>query len=143
MRTTGLAAVAVTAVLAVPLAAATPASAASAYTVTKTIRFGPIEPDGVAVAPDSATAYIASYETQGGPGSISMISASAKKITRSVLTGRSTVTVAVSPSGRTLYAVNYGEDSVSVISAATGTVTATIKVGKQPMGVAVSPSGST
>ena len=49
--------------------------------------------------------------------------------------------IAVSPDGRTVYAVNTGSGSVSVIDAATNSVIGTFAVGNRPYGIVTSPDG--
>jgi YVTN family beta-propeller protein len=53
--------------------------------------------------------------------------------------GKDTYTLALSPNGKTVYAVNYSSNSVTPVNTATDTAGTPIKVGKQPEGIAITP----
>jgi YVTN family beta-propeller protein len=84
------------------------------------------------------------YITNPG-GAVLVIDTATNTVTATIPVGGSSLGVAVSPDGGTVYVTDEGSNTVSVIAAATNTVTATIPVGvgAHPIGVAVSPNGST
>lgn len=100
--------------------------------------------DGVALTPDGATAYIA--ET----GQYYVIADDiASKAQTKIEVGAYPQDVAVSPSGKVVYATvtggdtgQGGSDQVAVIDPATSKVTADVKVGPAPRQVVFSPNGA-
>jgi YVTN family beta-propeller protein len=139
------------AVLAVPLAVtaltAIPAAAATTgpYANAATIGVG-YNPDAVAVNPSTHKAYVAN----SGGNTVSVINGASVIATIGV--GHDPDAVAVDPSTDTVYVVNRNDltpnenyGTVSVINGATGKVTATITLDGhwEPDGVAVDPSTHT
>jgi YVTN family beta-propeller protein len=108
------------------------------FAIGTTIDVGEV-PNGVAVSPDGAAAYVGNVAS----GTVSVIDTATNTVTTTITVGDDPRWVAVSPDGITVYVVNAVDDAVSVIDTATNTVTATISVGDQPDGVAVSPDGAT
>ena len=96
-------------------------------------------PNGLAVSPDGATAYVAN----GADSTVSVIDTATNTVTTTITVGSAPNSVAVSPDGATAYVTSANDDTVSVIDTATNTVTATIAVGFNPRAVAVSPDGAT
>ena len=119
------------------LAAASPAMAGTAPTVIATIQVGGVL-SSVAVAPDSARAYV----TNDGDNTVSVISTAINAVAATIAVGTGPLAVAVTPDGTRAYVAN-SDGTVSVIDTATNTVTGTIAVGLSPSGVAISPDGTT
>lgn len=96
-----------------------------------------IEGRGIAVSPDSKTAYL----TNGGLDTVSVIDTATNTETGVIAVGSDPLGIAVSPDGSTVYVTNNGAASVSVIDTATNTVSATIAVANRPFGVAFTSDG--
>ena len=95
-------------------------------------------PEGVAVAPNGKTAYVANRRDNN----VSVIDTATNIVTATVDVGDNPSEVAVSPDGKKVYVVNENSNITSVIDTAINTVTATVPVGNTPMGIAVSPDGT-
>lgn len=106
--------------------------------LTTTIPVG-TTPDGVAVSPDGAHAYVA----DNSDGTVSVIDTATNTVTSSIPLGSSLAGVAVSPDSARAYAA--GVNSVSVIDTATNTIAAIIAISltnNTPQNVAVSAHGT-
>ncbi|MDY0129961.1 MAG: PKD domain-containing protein [Methanosarcina vacuolata] len=110
-------------------------------------------PFGVAVNPAGTKVYVTTTygEDKDGvtdlKGVVSVIDTATNTVTATVPVGEWPRGVAVSPDGKTVYAVDSGKypdytRSVSVIDAATNTVKAMVPVGNHPEGVAINPTGT-
>ncbi|MGC2765533.1 MAG: beta-propeller fold lactonase family protein [Candidatus Acidiferrum sp.] len=105
--------------------------------------------NSVAVDTSGKFAYVASGNTPGSAGSVSMytINATTGALTSigTIAAGTQPVSVAVDPAGKFAYVTNNGSNDVSMftINATTGTLTSigTIAAGAQPVSVAVDPAG--
>jgi YVTN family beta-propeller protein len=95
-------------------------------------------PDGVAVTPNGAYAYVSNH----GSGTVSVIDTATNMVTATVLVGGQPAGVAITPNGAYAYVTNTGSDTVSVINTTTNGVTATVHVGSFPERVAVTPNGA-
>ncbi|HEV2676079.1 MAG TPA: beta-propeller fold lactonase family protein [Aliidongia sp.] len=99
------------------------------------------EPQGVAVAPNGTTAYVASLF-----GGVSVIDAAQfpQTVTATIATGTFPPGVALSPDGTRAYVTNglTSTPEVSFIDTSNNTVTASVAVPGTPAGVAVSPDGT-
>lgn len=99
------------------------------------------EPQGVAVAPNGTTAYVASLF-----GGLSVINAAQfpQAVTATLATGTFPPGVALSPDGSKAYVTNGLTTSpeVSVIDTASNTIVANVAVPGTPAGVAVAPDGA-
>jgi serine/threonine-protein kinase len=106
-------------------------------TVTATLPV-PDGPGGIAVAPDGARVYVATFSS-----TITVIDPTAGTAVGSfpVRGGGSSVALAVSPDGRRIYTTTDERDTVTVLDAGTGETVATVRVGDEPVGVAFSPDG--
>lgn len=98
------------------------------------------EPEGVAVAPDGRTVYVA----EQGARTLSVIDARTRAVT-SVALRNTARFVAVSRDGRRVYVSMYEPDKsgsgVAVVDAATREVTGYMETGTQPYDLAVAPDG--
>ena len=105
--------------------------------VTATVPM-PDGPGGIAVAPDGARVYVATFSS-----TIAVIDPTAGAVVGSfpVRGGGSSVALAVSPDGRRVYTTTDERDSITVVDTATGETVAAVRVGDEPVGVAFSPTG--
>ena len=98
---------------------------------------------GVAIAPDGKTVYVA-----GGPaaGTVSVINTVVNTVGTPIPVGSEPIGIAITPDGKFAYVANNGSNTISVISTATNSVVNTIDLalavpGGQPSDVAISPDG--
>lgn len=105
--------------------------------VTDTIELGGAHPRGIAVSPDSATAYVAlmgddrTVEVDLDKGTVEDFTS----------TGDGPRHLLVSPDGKKLYVSNNGGGTVSEVDTSSGEVTREVTVGNQPRSMAMSPDG--
>lgn len=109
----------------------------STNTVVETIGAGD-SPDGVAITPDGARAYVANSQSS----SVSVIDTSSNSVVATVRVGNAPVAVAITPDGTRVYVANSNSSSVSVIDAASNTVIATVPLENNARGVAITPDGT-
>jgi uncharacterized protein (TIGR03437 family) len=102
------------------------------------------EPNGVALSPDGARAYVAN--TVSGTVTVLRINRSTSSYDNVVATipvGAEPYGLALTPSGRKLYVANARSNSVSVIDTASNQVVRTIEdVGYEPRGIAITNGGA-
>ena len=96
-----------------------------------------IQPQGVAVTSNGQYVYV----TNGGSGTVSVVSTSNHSTFKSISVGTNPGGVAITPNGQYMYVANYGSASVSVISTSSNSVVSTISVGTNPQGLAITPNG--
>jgi YVTN family beta-propeller protein len=92
----------------------------------------------VALTPDGALAYVASFDAHWG-GSVDVIDTAINEITAKVGIGGAPMQMALSPDSARLYIAAY--DHVAVLCTETNSVIDTITVTAEPSCVAVSPDG--
>jgi YVTN family beta-propeller protein len=99
-----------------------------------------IGPDGVALTPDGALAYV----TNELENTLSVIRTASNSVIATLPVGSGPTSAAMSPDGQRVYVLNgSGTTSVSVISTMTDAVLATIPLGvPQARGMAIVPDGS-
>jgi YVTN family beta-propeller protein len=98
-----------------------------------------IEPWCVAITPDNAKVYV----TNMASGTVSVINATTRAVTKTIPVGTEPFGCALSPDGKKLYVANQSSDDMSLINTATDIVTKTIRpVGPKPHGIAVSADGT-
>ena len=95
-------------------------------------------PEGVAITPDSAFAYV----TNSFSEDVSVIETASNTVIATVTVGIDPQDLAITPDGAFAYVVNRFSDNVSVIDTASNTVTATVAVGSTPEAVAITPAQS-
>lgn len=95
------------------------------------------DPEGIAVAADGTTAYVASGS---GLTPVNLVTDTAGT---PIPAGNDPQSVALTPDGSTAYVTDYGSGSVTPINLSAGTAGTSIAVGTDPMGVALTPDGST
>ena len=93
-------------------------------------------PQGVAITPDGAFAYVVH-----APNIVSVIDTATNTVVASVPVASSGSGIAVTPNGVFVYVANTTNNSVSVISTATNTVVATVPVGINPAFIAFGTQG--
>ena len=76
-----------------------------------------------------------------GENALAVIDATSMAVTANIPVTGGSLSIAISPDGKTLYVPNYDADTVAVVDTVTKTVTTTITVGAAPDCVAVSPDG--
>jgi YVTN family beta-propeller protein len=113
-----------------------------------------IDPIAVGSSPISvvATSNGKVYVANSGGGTVSVISTSTNKVTKTIQVGSSPQGLAVSPDGTKVYVANSGSGTVSVINTSSDALVDTnpatwwavdsITVGSSPTGLAVSPDGT-
>jgi YVTN family beta-propeller protein len=92
-------------------------------------------PIGVAITPDGAFAYVASFNS----GNVSVIDTATNAVVDTVAVPPGPNHVAITPDGAFAYVTKQGTERVAVIDTATNTVVDTVTVGSQPRGVAITP----
>lgn len=117
-------------------------------TITDTIT-GFAQPDAIAITPDNKYAYVANLGTQfivpNFPNAVvNVVDLSTNEITDAISVGQHTTSIAISPDGKYVYAINFnnGRDynsSMSVIETTHNTVVATIFGFSQPYTLVISP----
>ncbi|HEY6352528.1 MAG TPA: YncE family protein [Candidatus Angelobacter sp.] len=111
-------------------------------TVTATIPVGH-SPQGVAVAPDSAHAYVTNFSD----GTVSVIDTATNTVVATVPLAApgnpsEPFLPAITPDGKSLYVPDASANGVVVVNTATNTVNTTIPVGGSPYQVAIAPDGA-
>ncbi|WP_197040267.1 YncE family protein [Mycobacterium sp. URHB0044] len=113
-----------------------------------------VDPITVGTSPAAvvATSNGKVYVANSGSGTVSVISTSTNKVTKTIQVGSSPQGLAVSPDGSKVYVANSGSGTVSVISTSSDALVDvnpvtwwavdSIAVGSSPTGLAVSPDGS-
>lgn len=104
-------------------------------------------PRGVVVSPDGSRVYVVNTCGKDGDcrhGTLSVIETTTHPyhVIDTILLGRVSAGIAMSPDGSRIYATNELDGTVSVVDTETDKVVATIPVGSIPSGAAVSPDGS-
>jgi len=94
-------------------------------------------PRGIAILPDSKTAYVA-QETSSG---VDVIDIAAKKVVTSINTGLRPAGAIASPDGKRVYVSNGGSAMISVIDTAKGKVIGEVPVGKRAWNMALTRDG--
>ncbi|MDQ1482613.1 MAG: hypothetical protein QOF35_689 [Actinomycetota bacterium] len=102
-----------------------------------TIPIGGSHPRGIAVTPDSRTAFVAVMGNQR----IDKVDLISKKVSFFAYTGNGPRHLVISPDGRYLYVTNNSSGTVSKVSAANGRVLITVHTGSQPRSMAISSDG--
>lgn len=105
--------------------------------VTATIPIPGAHPRGIAVSPDSRTAYVAVM----GSGVVVSVDLATKKVTTLAKTGDGPRHLVLSKDGSILYVSNNGSGTVSEVNVATKQVLGTLKVGREPRSMALSSDG--
>ena len=93
-------------------------------------------PSGVAVSNDGLTVDVSTLAS-----TVAFIDTATASMTHSVDVGAVPYTLALSPDGTTLYAVNNGSNTISVIDTGTASVVDTIPVASGPFAVAFTSDG--
>lgn len=95
-------------------------------------------PRGIAVSPDSRTAYIALM----GSDRVVRVDLAARTVHPFAQTGDGPRHVVESPDGKFLYVTNNGDGTVSKVERRTGTVLEWVRTGEQPRSLAISTDGA-
>jgi YVTN family beta-propeller protein len=113
-------------------------------------------PRGVKLSPDGKVLYVAlSGSPKAGPGidesklppadrnadGVGVVDLAARKLVRTIASGRDPEAFDVSQDGKTLFVSNEDAAEMSVVDLSSGTVTARVAVGREPEGVTVRPDG--
>ncbi len=96
------------------------------------------EPEGIAISPDGAHAYV----VNNGGGTVSVIDTASSAIVTSIPVGAYPSSIALTADGLA-YVTNNLSNTVSVIDTRSEAVIATVPVGEHPAGIAVSPAVTT
>lgn len=104
---------------------------------TARIPLGGKHPRGVAVSPDSRTAYVALM----GADRVVRVDLRARSVHAYAQTGDGPRHIVESPDGRYLYVTNNGDGTVSKLDRRTGSVLRWVRTGKEPRSMAISPDG--
>ena len=107
-------------------------------TVAATVQVG-IGPQGVAITPNGALAYVTN--PRSNDVSVIDIGGAAPRVVSTVRVGCGPTGVAVTPNGAFTYVTNACDSTVSVINTATNAVVATVAVGPDPENIAITPDG--
>lgn len=102
-----------------------------------TIPIGGAYPRGIAISPDSRTAFVALM----GSNRIVKVDLASKTVSTFAQTGDGPREVLISPDGRYLYVTNSKSGTVSKVDAATGKVLTTVTTGDTPLSMAISSDG--
>jgi YVTN family beta-propeller protein len=105
--------------------------------LVSTIPIGGAYPRGIAVAPDSRSAFVAVM----GSNRIAKVDLASRKVTTFAQTGNGPRHIVISPDGGFLYVTNNTSGTVSKVDAATGRVLASVTTGQQPRSMAISSDG--
>jgi YVTN family beta-propeller protein len=105
--------------------------------LVKTIPIGGAYPRGIAVAPDSKSAFVAVMGSQR----IVKVNLASKNVSTFAHTGNGPRHIVISPDGRYLYVTNNTSGTVSKVDARTGEVLKTVSTGQQPRSMAISSDG--
>ena len=106
-------------------------------TAVATIAIPGAHPRGIAVSPDSRTAYVAVM----GSAKVVAVDLATKKVSTLATTGAGPRHLTLSKDGMTLYVTNNGAGTVQAIDVSTGAIVGTVKVGSQPRSMAMSTDG--
>jgi YVTN family beta-propeller protein len=92
-------------------------------------------------SPCGKTAYVASTNIDTAPYQswVTPVTLATHTVGAPVKTGLNTYSLAVTPNGKTVYAVNFSSNSVTPITTATDMAGTPVKVGKQPDAIAITP----
>jgi YVTN family beta-propeller protein len=104
---------------------------------TARIPLGGKYPRGIAVSPDSRTAYIALM----GSDQVVRVDLGARRVHPYTRTGDGPRHIVESPDGRYLYVTNNDDGTVSKLDRATGRVLKSVRTGIEPRSLAISPDG--
>jgi YVTN family beta-propeller protein len=104
---------------------------------TARIPLGGKYPRGIAVSPDSRTAYVALM----GSDRVVRVDLAARTVHPYAATGDGPRHIVESPDGRYLYVTNNGDGTVSKLERASGRVLKWVHTGKEPRSMAISPDG--
>jgi len=102
-----------------------------------TIPIGGAYPRGIAISPDSKTAFIA---VMGGQR-IAKVDLASKRVSTFAHSGNGPRHILISPDGSYLYVTNNSSGTVSKVDAATGMVLNTVATGDEPRSMAISSDG--
>ena len=105
--------------------------------LVETIEIGGAYPRGIAVAPDSRSAFVAVMGSQR----IVKVDLATKRVSTFAHTGNGPRHIVISPDGKYLYVTNNSSGTVSKVDAATGEVLKTVSTGQQPRSLAISSDG--
>jgi YVTN family beta-propeller protein len=94
-------------------------------------------PRGIAVAPDSRTAYVALM----GSDRLVRVDLARRAVADFARTGDGPRHVVISPDGRHLFVTNNGDGTVSKLDRATGAVLKRVRTGQEPRSLAISADG--
>jgi YVTN family beta-propeller protein len=94
-------------------------------------------PRGIAVSPDSRTAFVAVMGSQR----IAKVDLASRKVSTFAHTGNGPRHIVISPDGRYLYVTNNTSGTVSKVDAGNGQVLKTVSTGRQPRSMAISSDG--
>lgn len=106
--------------------------------VVKTIPLGGENPRGIAVSPDSSTAYVANM----GNDETVEVDLGSGEVTPFASTGVNPRHLLMSPKGDRLYITNAGSGTVSKVDTGNGEVVGEATVGADPRSMAMSPDGA-
>jgi YVTN family beta-propeller protein len=101
------------------------------------VPLGGKHPRGVAVSPDSRTAYIALM----GSDRVVRVDLPTRRVAAYASTGDGPRHLVISPDGRHLFVTNNGDGTVSKLDRATGRVLKWVRTGKEPRSLAISGDG--
>src|ERR1044072_3459405 len=96
-------------------------------TVIATVPVG-TTPEGVAITPTGAFAYVVNGTSTSGTGEVSVINTTTNTVVTTIPVGVNALGIAITPNGARAYVTNARENNVSVIDTATNTVIATVPV---------------
>jgi YVTN family beta-propeller protein len=102
-----------------------------------TIPIGGAYPRGIAISPDSKTAFIAVMGAQR----IVKVDLASERVSTFAHTGNGPRHILISPDGAYLYVTNNSSGTVSKVDAATGKVLKTVATGDEPRSMAISGDG--
>jgi YVTN family beta-propeller protein len=105
---------------------------------TARIPLGGKYPRGIAVSPDSRTAYIALM----GSDRVVRVDLAGRTVHPFAQTGDGPRHIVESPDGRYLYVTNNGDGTVSKVERRTGKVLKWVRTGVEPRSMAISPDGA-
>jgi YVTN family beta-propeller protein len=105
--------------------------------VTARVPLGGKYPRGIAVSPDSGTAYVALM----GSDRVVRVDLGARTVHPYAQTGDGPRHIVESPDGKFLYVTNNGDGTVSKLDRATGAVLQFVRTGVEPRSLAISPDG--
>jgi YVTN family beta-propeller protein len=88
-----------------------------------------------------ANARGVAYVANRDEGTVSVVDTGNQEEMQLVATGRTPVSVALTPNGQRAYVVNFGANSVSIVDTNSQVVIATLPVGLNPASVVISPDG--